>query len=416
MKFIITLFLFIVSFVDTQAKVFNVLFIGNSYVAYNDLPNTFKSICTSMGDSVVVDAHNPGGFSFAAHCTDATTISKIQQGNWDYVILQGQSQEPSFSPGQVQTQTLPFAKKLDSLVKTYNSCAEVIFYMTWGRKYGDASNCANYPPICTYAGMQQRLRESYVLMAVDNASTVCPAGVVWRQVRDTDSTIELYNPDLSHPSVAGTYLVACSFYASIFHKQFTNTTFISNGVSNADATIIQNATSQIILDSIETWQQYGGLPNANFIITNGLNPIFITNNSIRNASSNWAFGDGITSINNGINVSHSYANSGNYTIILTAQNGCGKADTASQNITINTNLSTANWQASAINIQVLETHIIFTNIGNATDILLYTMDGKLFTHQKIAKQQTSISIAKNNNANLLYQIIADKKVVSSGRL
>ena len=48
------------------------------------------------------------------------------------------------------------------------SCTEPLFFMTWGRKYGDQQNCQFYPPICTLCGYKQRLRESYLEMSFDN--------------------------------------------------------------------------------------------------------------------------------------------------------------------------------------------------------------------------------------------------------
>ena len=78
------------------------------------------------------------------------------------MVLQAQSQEPSFSPGQVTNDTYPYAEILVDSIEQIFSCTEPLFFMTWGRKYGDQQNCQFYPPICTYAGMQQRLRESYV--------------------------------------------------------------------------------------------------------------------------------------------------------------------------------------------------------------------------------------------------------------
>jgi hypothetical protein len=87
-----------------------VLFIGNSYTGVNDLPNMFKNLALSMGDSVTIDSNTPGGFTFNQHSTNATTLQKIQQGNWDFIIVQGQSQEPAFPPSQVSTQTYPFVK------------------------------------------------------------------------------------------------------------------------------------------------------------------------------------------------------------------------------------------------------------------------------------------------------------------
>jgi len=152
-----------------------VLFLGNSYTTANDLPNTFSSLCTSLGKPVQVASNAPGGYTFNGHSTNATSLALIQQGDWDVVVLQEQSQLPSFPPGQVASQCYPFAARLDSIINAINPCTETMFYMTWGRQNGDASNCANYPVVCTYEGMQGRLRESYLEMAQDNQAT-CIAG------------------------------------------------------------------------------------------------------------------------------------------------------------------------------------------------------------------------------------------------
>src|SRR5690606_33483657 len=113
------------------------------------------------------------------HSTNSTSISKINAQPWDIVVLQEQSQRPAFHPGQVATVTYPFARKLDTLIRNNRACTETMFFMTWGYKNGDATNCAVYPPICTYEGMQQRLRESYLQMAQDNKGIVSPVGVAW---------------------------------------------------------------------------------------------------------------------------------------------------------------------------------------------------------------------------------------------
>src|SRR5690606_1716533 len=119
---------------------------------------------------------------------------------------------------QVETEVFPYAKKLDSLVRHYNSCAETVFYMTWGYKNGDAGNCAVYPPICTYQGMDSLLRSRYTMMADSNDALVSPVGPVRRYLRTYHPAIELYDIDGSHPSVAGTYAAACSFYSVLFRK------------------------------------------------------------------------------------------------------------------------------------------------------------------------------------------------------
>ena len=108
-----------------------------------------KDVAISAGDSLIIDANMPGGQTLQQHTTNSTTISKIQAGGWDFVVLQEQSQIPSFPEGQVATMMYPYARYLDSVINANNTCAETIFYMTWGRKNGDAQNCPNFPPLST---------------------------------------------------------------------------------------------------------------------------------------------------------------------------------------------------------------------------------------------------------------------------
>lgn len=47
-------------------------------------------------------------------------------------------------------------------------CTYPVFYMTWGRQDGDPGNCASFPFMCTYDGMQQGLRTTYLYLATMN--------------------------------------------------------------------------------------------------------------------------------------------------------------------------------------------------------------------------------------------------------
>ena len=147
-KALLTLFLLtIISSGYAQQQIKSVLFIGNSYTYVNDLPGLLASVAQSAGDSVIYDSNCIGGYTFQLHSTNATTLQKIAQGNFNYVVLQEQSQLPSFPISQVQSSVYPYARTLDSLITIANPCTETVFYMTWGRKNGDASNCANWPPL-----------------------------------------------------------------------------------------------------------------------------------------------------------------------------------------------------------------------------------------------------------------------------
>ncbi len=296
------------------------LFIGNSYTYVNNLPQTVADIALSMGDTLSYDMSAPGSYTFNLHTTNATTISKINSQAWDFVVLQEQSQLPSFDPLQVCVDVYPFAQMLDSMILTNDSCTETVFYMTWGRQNGDASNCASYPPVCTYDGMQQRLKESYVQMSVDNHASVSPVGVAWKHVRDNYPSINLYQADESHPSVYGTYLAACVFYSSFFHKSSVGSSFLLPGISISDGLILQANASSTVLDSISLWQGHGDIPNADFGYIASSNSIQFNNSSANSTSYLWDFGDG--NFSGQTNPQNIFAVDGQYVVTLTASSNC----------------------------------------------------------------------------------------------
>lgn len=142
--------------------------------------------------------------------------------------------------------------------------------MTWGRKNGDASNCASWPPVCTYSGMDSLLNLRYRMMADSNNAIVSPVGAVWKYIRQNFPLIDLYQSDESHPSVAGTYAAACSFYTALFRKDPTAITFNST-LSTTDAANIRTAAKLIVYDSLMNWHigAYDPLANFTYSISNG---------------------------------------------------------------------------------------------------------------------------------------------------
>ena len=307
-----------------------VLFVGNSYTFYNDLPNMVKQIALSFGDTLNYDQNTPGGATLQMHSTNTQTLSKISQQQWDNVIIQCQSQEPSFSPSQVSNDVFPYAQILIDSIESNNICTEPIFFMTWGRKYGDQQNCQFYPPICTYVGMQQRLRESYLDMTFNHNATCSPVGMSWKESIAQDSTLNLYSSDDSHPSIYGSYLAACTFYATIFKNSPIGSTYMPIGIGHATAVSLQTIASNTVLDSLSNWNIF----NTDFTFNVNNDTATFNNLSSNFESVLWDFGDGITSIDE--NPLHIYANSGNYTVLLTAStNSNCNQDTITHTLTIN---------------------------------------------------------------------------------
>ena len=170
------------------------------------------------------------------------------------MVLQEQSQYPSFPLWQVEQDVFPYASQLNDLVNQYNECGNTVFFMTWGRENGDQSNCQNWPPVCTYEGMDDLLRERYMIMANNNDALVSPVGAVWRFIIDGGYDIDLYSPDESHPSFLGSYVAAVCFYTTLFQKDPLNIPWISDlGVSENDAQLISEIVKQVVYDNFEEW-------------------------------------------------------------------------------------------------------------------------------------------------------------------
>jgi PKD repeat protein len=302
----------------------NVLFLGNSYTGSNNLSQIVEQFSQAGGQSIVTQANAPGGFTLQGHTTNMQTLSLLQQGNWDFVVLQEQSQLPSFPISQVQTQCFPYAAELDSLIHAYNSCANTMFFMTWGRENGDASNCASWPPVCTYQGMDSLLYERYMQMGADNQAMVSPVGAVWNHIRTNNPSINLYSSDGSHPSASGSYAAACTFYSVIFQADPSQVNW-DYSLTAAEASVIRDAAKAVVFDSLSKWGSpaVNNVPVSQFSYQTFADSVEFTNNSLFYTSNLWSFGDGDTSTQ--VNPTHVYDSIGTFNVTLYAYN-CGFAD------------------------------------------------------------------------------------------
>ncbi len=228
------------------------LFLGNSYTAYNNLPQLTADVALSAGDTLEVASSTPGGYTFEGHLGNAASMDLVTQGNWDFVILHQQSQMPAFPISQVEVETFPFATQLNDSILANNPCAETVFYMTWGRENGDQQNCANWPPVCTYEGMDDLLRERYMMMAEMNEGIVSPVSVVWRYLRANHPDIDLFSSDGSHPSPTGSYVAAVCFYSALFRKSPLNALF-DYTIDNGHESIIRQTVHDLVYNNLSEW-------------------------------------------------------------------------------------------------------------------------------------------------------------------
>ncbi|MDD4848277.1 MAG: T9SS type A sorting domain-containing protein [Bacteroidales bacterium] len=347
MKKIILIFLFILTFtISAQDKPLRVLFIGNSYTAVNNLPQMVSDVATSAGEAFIFESNTPGGCTFQQHCSN-TSMTLICKGGWDVVVLQEQSQIPSFPINQVQSICFPFAAQLVDSIYSINPCARAMFYMTWGRENGDSENCPHWPPVCTYEGMDSLLYERYMTMGEENQADVAPVGAVWHHIREYFPEIELYSGDGSHPSLSGSYAAACTFFSLIFQQ---DPTLITNNLNVPDekAEVIKNAVKTVVYDSLSKWMKVESqtvTAQFDFLIQENKTVDF-HNFSVNATEFEWDFGDGFYATSE--NPIHQYAGWGDYQVVLKASNICS-VDTFSQIVTLS-NVSLNEKQAAKIKI------------------------------------------------------------------
>ena len=118
MKKILAIALLFTAATGTAQLKEEVLFLGNSYTGANNLPSLTAQVALSAGDTLIYDSNTPGGYRFLNHAADATSVAKIMSNDWDHVILQAQSQEPSWPDGQVAVEVFPYAEILCDTIRS----------------------------------------------------------------------------------------------------------------------------------------------------------------------------------------------------------------------------------------------------------------------------------------------------------
>ena len=236
---------------NRKNRVARVLFIGNSYTFYNNMPRLVDQMAESQSDTLIYYAHAVPGNTLKQHFENPAVLEQLKR-HWDFVIIQGNSRESS-QPWDVFTRnTLPYVKKLDSLFHVSNPQGKTILYMTWGHKHGDEINCTLNPEVCSFEKMSARVRERYLLMRDTLRSWVAPVGSVWRNFRKNHPNVNLYVEDNFHPSYAGSYLIASTIYTTIFgkplHSEFRGE--LSDGLAKS----IQYEAGYDVLDSLNFWK------------------------------------------------------------------------------------------------------------------------------------------------------------------
>jgi hypothetical protein len=217
-----------------------VLFIGNSFTYVNDLPSMLAAIAATCGvpPSISVDEVVQGAATLQTHWDNGIAQAWIADGGYTHVALQDQSLEPTFAGSE--DLFFQYAQKFGDLIVAAG--ADPTWFVTWAYGAGDGI----YPdPIDNPAEMQDELTTAYDSAARNFPTSVLAcAGPAFQQAIAQHPEIALQQSDLHHPTVAGTYLAACTFYVALTGHPVPDTSSVPDGVSGDDAAILR-AIAQI---------------------------------------------------------------------------------------------------------------------------------------------------------------------------
>ena len=224
-------------------RTYNILFIGNSYTFYNDMPTVyFEPMAKLCGYDVRVTTITKGAYTLEKFADPADAYGKMvatalsANDAFDFVILQEQSARPAIAPDAFYTAVRTLAEKIRAVG------AEPILYATWGRQTG-SETLTKYE--LTNESMTYKLAAAYSAIGHELDIPVMHAGLAFYQV-NTDSSIGLYNADLSHPSTEGSYLAAMILLCGIFGID-PLTAPLSGPLTPEDDAIVRQAVANALL-------------------------------------------------------------------------------------------------------------------------------------------------------------------------
>lgn len=242
--FIPLVFLSLMSGAQSPKDTLRVLFVGNSYTYVENLPQLVSLMSEGTKTKLITRKSTVGGAYLSEHWKSErglTTCKLISKGKFDIVVLQDNSMATIQQPDS----TAKYARLLCRLIR--ESGAKPYFYMTWARE-----RVPQY---------QQEISAVYTRIAAENNATLVPVGKAWELALQLRPTINLFNPDGSHPSALGAllsaYVFTCvltgevpsSIPSEFWIKGSDGESVQLNGIDNLDAVFFKKVTEQVLKDN-----------------------------------------------------------------------------------------------------------------------------------------------------------------------
>lgn len=189
-----------------------ILFVGNSYTFFSDLPKLFRELAEENGKEVDVSSVTKGGWSMIKYLDNGDEYSEklnaaVEKAPYDTVILQDHSIASIKSPESFADGMIRMREKFEGKTD------RIILYQTWARKNGNKTLNENG---WERDQMHETVTTAYRAIAAEIGADVSPVGECFYAVYEPHPEIELYDPDGSHPSYTGSALAAVCHYRAVF--------------------------------------------------------------------------------------------------------------------------------------------------------------------------------------------------------
>jgi hypothetical protein len=197
---------------QTSPRVIRVLFIGNSYTHFHQMPHLVRRIIASAEPDAVVhtQAVTHSGWDLWRHWRAGIARRRlVPSAHYTHVVLQGHSLAPLHD--RERRHMTEAADRFAALSE--RAGARTILFETWARQSGNVVYRHGDP--ASPADMQASIDAAYHAIAADTGATVAPVGDTFRRVATLLPEDDLYGRDGSHPSELGTFVAAATLATQI---------------------------------------------------------------------------------------------------------------------------------------------------------------------------------------------------------
>jgi len=206
-----------------------VLFIGNSFTARNDVPGLIAQLATARGKRLEHRLISAGGASLRMHWNKGEAQRDIARTRYHHVVLQEQSTLPIKNARRMHENVRLF----DEAIRA--SGASTVLYLTWARVSAPAT--------------QEAITSAYTSIGSELGAVVVPAGIAWQRFLRKHRQPVLHDKDGSHPTLAGSYLAACVFFAVLFGERPGGVAGDLAGLTRADAELLHETAWATVHES-----------------------------------------------------------------------------------------------------------------------------------------------------------------------